>query len=162
MCFACWITKVTHTHTHTFSLTHSLTHTLIHSCSLSLRLCYTNCSSAATMVSRKRFSVTLYVHCLSCFLYGHFLGCFLYRSKIYTYRRKAALCVCVCVCVCVCLSVCLSVSLNNFRKEEWIFTEKCMDFTSLYFTLFLCFYSSLFKTNCKTWSETAVPLTVNL
>ena len=33
-----------------------------------LRLCNTHCFSKATMVARRRLSVTLYVHCLSCLI----------------------------------------------------------------------------------------------
>ena len=33
-----------------------------------LRLCNTYCFSTATMVTRKRRNVTLYVHCLSCYI----------------------------------------------------------------------------------------------
>jgi hypothetical protein len=44
--FACWITKTIDTHTHT---------------------CSTYCFSTATVVSRTRLNVTLYVHCLTCF-----------------------------------------------------------------------------------------------
>ena len=38
-----------------------------------LRFCNTHCFSAATMVARTRLSVTLFVHCLSCFLYFGFI-----------------------------------------------------------------------------------------
>ena len=44
MRFACWIIKATHT----------------------LRICNTYCSSTATVVTRTRVNITLYVHCLSC------------------------------------------------------------------------------------------------
>jgi len=50
MRFACWIPKATHTHTHTHS-------------EYVILLFY-----IAAMVVRTRPSVTLYVHCLSCFL----------------------------------------------------------------------------------------------
>jgi len=46
MRFACWITKTTDT----------------------LRICHTFCYSTATMVTRTRFYVTLYVQCLSLLL----------------------------------------------------------------------------------------------
>jgi hypothetical protein len=45
MRIACWITKAINTH----------------------RMCNTYCFSTATMITRTRLSVTLYVHCLSCF-----------------------------------------------------------------------------------------------
>ena len=45
----CWIPKATNTHTHTHSL------------------CNTHCFFIATVVARKRLSLTLYVLCLSCF-----------------------------------------------------------------------------------------------
>jgi hypothetical protein len=54
---ACWISKTkkkTHTHIHTH------THTP--------RLCNTHWFSTATVGARTRLSVTLYVHCLSCFV----------------------------------------------------------------------------------------------
>ena len=51
MRIACWVTKVTHTHTHTHTLT----------------ICNTFCFSTTTTVARTRLSVTLYVHCLSCY-----------------------------------------------------------------------------------------------
>jgi len=47
MLIACCISKVTNTHT--------------------LRLCNTHCFSTTTMVAQTRLSVTLYVHCLSCY-----------------------------------------------------------------------------------------------
>jgi len=48
---SCLIPKATHTHTHT--------HTL--------RICNTHCFSTATAVAHTRLTVTLHVHCLSCF-----------------------------------------------------------------------------------------------
>ena len=51
MPITCWIPKATNTHTHTH------TH----------RLCNTHCYSTATIIARKRFSVTLYLLCQSCF-----------------------------------------------------------------------------------------------
>jgi hypothetical protein len=44
--FVYWITKATNTHI--------------------LRTCNTHCSSTATMVTRRRLDVTLYIYCLSC------------------------------------------------------------------------------------------------
>jgi hypothetical protein len=44
MCFACWITKATDT----------------------LRICNIYCFCTAAVVTRMRFSVMLYVHCMSC------------------------------------------------------------------------------------------------
>jgi hypothetical protein len=48
MRYACWITKATNTHPEYVIL---------------------NCSTTATMVARTHLSVTLYVHCLSCFVF---------------------------------------------------------------------------------------------
>jgi hypothetical protein len=47
--FAWWTTKVTHTYT------------------LRIRMCNPSCFSMATVVSQMPLSITLYVHCLSCF-----------------------------------------------------------------------------------------------
>ena len=47
-------------HTHN-TRAHTHTHTHTHT-----EICNTNCFSTATMVSRTRLSVTLHVHCLSC------------------------------------------------------------------------------------------------
>ena len=48
MCITCWISKATDTH----------------------RLCNTHCFPTTTKAARTHLSVTLYVHCLSCYLYG--------------------------------------------------------------------------------------------
>jgi hypothetical protein len=50
----------THTHTHSSARTHSPTRAHVHT-----RICNTYCFSAATMVSRTRLIVTLYVYCLT-------------------------------------------------------------------------------------------------
>ena len=58
MALRCWITKTTHT----------------------LRICNTYCFSTATMLTRKRLCVTLYVglHCFSCFS-SSLLSLFVFR-----------------------------------------------------------------------------------
>ena len=58
-----------------------------------------------------------------------------FHNEIYTYRGPAIIFVCVCVCVCL---------PQNFRTEEQIVMKICMDFTSLYFSLSLCFPNFLF------------------
>jgi hypothetical protein len=52
-----------HSHTHQRARTHTHTHTHTR-----IEMCNTYCFSTATVVSWTRFSVTLYVHCLSCYL----------------------------------------------------------------------------------------------
>jgi hypothetical protein len=61
---ACWISKPTRTHAHaqTHAPRHAHTRSRTH-----IEIYNTYCFSMATMVTHTRFSVTLCVHCLSCF-----------------------------------------------------------------------------------------------
>ena len=54
----CWITCYTHVHTRALSFSLCL--------SLPFRMCNTYCLSTATVVSRTRLNVRLYIHCFSC------------------------------------------------------------------------------------------------
>jgi hypothetical protein len=72
-------------------------------CKHTLRMCNAHCLSTATKVARTRFSVSLHVHCLSCFLSQAVLYTFnfFYWNKTDTTVR-ACNCLFVCLCVCVC------------------------------------------------------------
>ena len=66
---ACWFSKAacTYAHAHVHVLGYPRAHTLKQAYT-HRRICNTSCFSAATIVSWTRLSVTLYVHCLSCFV----------------------------------------------------------------------------------------------
>jgi hypothetical protein len=87
MRITCWIPQAAHT----------------------LRMCNARCCSTAAVLARTRFSVTLYVHCLSCFLSQaslyHFN--FLYSNKTDTTIR-ACNCLFLFVCLCVCVVFCIT------------------------------------------------------
>ena len=69
---ACWINKAictyAHAHAHAPEYPHTRTHT--QACTHT-PICNTYCFSTATMVTRTRLIVTLYVHCLYCCKYDH-------------------------------------------------------------------------------------------
>jgi hypothetical protein len=60
MRFACWITKATNT----------------------FRICHNFCFSRATLVTRTRLNVTLYVHCLSCYALFSLIGTTVLHSGV--------------------------------------------------------------------------------
>ena len=77
-------------HTHALKLSFSRVHT-------HTEICNNYCFSTVTVVSRTRFSFTLYAHCLFCFYwsrlqskYSHILSCLVRNSP----RRRTLLCLC--------------------------------------------------------------------
>jgi hypothetical protein len=71
MRFGCWITKATDT----------------------LRICNTYCFFTATMVTRTRLNVTLYIHCLSCYVFVWkriFVEFHIYLSRVAEIRPRAS------------------------------------------------------------------------
>ena len=67
---ACWISKATRAQAHAIARAPTFTYMRAHArTGLHTEICKNCCFSTATMVSWTHLSVTLYIHCLSCFIY---------------------------------------------------------------------------------------------